>query len=94
MITGERFSQAVGELRRSGVRRGGKPEYSKTSEKDAVTKTISDADSRHPVNCSFCGKSQNQVKRIVAGPDDVYICNECVDLCLLLMAEPSDGAGT
>ena len=32
------------------------------------------------IHCSFCGKSQNEVKKIVAGPG-VYICNECVDLC-------------
>lgn len=32
------------------------------------------------VHCSFCGKSQDEVKKIVAGPG-VYICNECVDLC-------------
>lgn len=32
------------------------------------------------VHCSFCGKSQSEVKKIVAGPG-VYICNECVDLC-------------
>lgn len=32
------------------------------------------------VHCSFCGKSQEEVKKIVAGPG-VYICNECVDLC-------------
>ncbi|MGO2100452.1 ATP-dependent Clp protease ATP-binding subunit ClpX [Vagococcus salmoninarum] len=32
------------------------------------------------VRCSFCGKSQEEVKKIVAGPG-VYICNECIDLC-------------
>ncbi|MCH3922557.1 ATP-dependent Clp protease ATP-binding subunit ClpX [Limosilactobacillus sp.] len=32
------------------------------------------------IHCSFCGKSQSEVKKIVAGPG-VYICNECVDLC-------------
>lgn len=32
------------------------------------------------VHCSFCGKSQDQVNKIIAGPD-VYICNECVSLC-------------
>lgn len=32
------------------------------------------------VHCSFCGKSQDEVKKIVAGPG-VYICNECVDFC-------------
>ncbi len=32
------------------------------------------------LRCSFCGKSQDEVKRLIAGPG-VYICNECVDLC-------------
>jgi len=32
------------------------------------------------LRCSFCGKSQNEVKKLIAGPT-VYICNECVDLC-------------
>ncbi|MBV9231675.1 MAG: hypothetical protein JOZ18_20370 [Chloroflexi bacterium] len=32
------------------------------------------------LKCSFCGKSQDQVNRLTAGPGDVYICNECVDL--------------
>ena len=31
--------------------------------------------------CSFCGKSQKQVGKLIAGPDGVYICNECVRLC-------------
>ena len=30
--------------------------------------------------CSFCGKSQNEVKKLIAGPS-VYICDECIDLC-------------
>ena len=30
--------------------------------------------------CSFCGKCMHQVKQLIAGPE-VYICNECVDLC-------------
>jgi len=32
------------------------------------------------LKCSFCGKSQNQVKKLIAGPG-VYVCNECIDLC-------------
>ncbi len=32
------------------------------------------------LSCSFCGKSQDDVKKLIAGPS-VYICNECVDLC-------------
>jgi hypothetical protein len=31
--------------------------------------------------CSFCGKSQAKVERLIAGPGGVSICNECVDLC-------------
>jgi ATP-dependent Clp protease ATP-binding subunit ClpX len=32
------------------------------------------------LQCSFCGKSQNEVKKLIAGPG-VYICNECIDIC-------------
>ncbi len=39
------------------------------------------SDSEQILKCSFCGKTQNQVKRLIAGPN-VYICNECVDLCV------------
>ena len=38
------------------------------------------------VLCSFCGKSQGEVRKIIAGPG-VYICNECVDLCKEIMDE-------
>jgi ATP-dependent Clp protease ATP-binding subunit ClpX len=38
------------------------------------------------LRCSFCGKSQNEVKKIIAGPT-VYICNECVELCNEIMEE-------
>jgi ClpX C4-type zinc finger len=41
-------------------------------------------------SCSFCGKADNQVTRIVAGPG-VFICNECVDLCATII---SDDPGT
>jgi ATP-dependent Clp protease ATP-binding subunit ClpX len=40
------------------------------------------------INCSFCGKSQNEVKKIIAGPS-VFICNECVGLCLDIVKEDS-----
>ena len=39
--------------------------------------------------CSFCGKSQKQVKKLVAGPG-VYICDECIDLCNEIVAEARD----
>lgn len=45
-----------------------------------------DTNGMESVNCSFCGKSQDQVKKIVAGPG-VYICNECIDLCKEIIDE-------
>jgi ATP-dependent Clp protease ATP-binding subunit ClpX len=36
--------------------------------------------------CSFCGKSQDEVRKLVAGPK-VYICDECIDLCNDIVAE-------
>ncbi len=41
---------------------------------------------KHKLRCSFCGKSQEQVKRLIAGPD-VYICDECVHLCIEIISE-------
>ena len=38
------------------------------------------------VKCSFCGKSQKQVKKLIAGPG-VYICDECIELCNDIIAE-------
>jgi len=43
-------------------------------------------DETKQVRCSFCGKAQEQVKKIIAGPD-VFICNECVDLCKEIIDE-------
>ena len=37
--------------------------------------------------CSFCGKSQDLVRRLIAGPNGVYICDECVSLCNQIIAE-------
>jgi len=38
------------------------------------------------ISCSFCGKSQEEVKKLIAGPN-VYICNECVVLCKDILVE-------
>lgn len=43
-------------------------------------------DSSKELTCSFCGKPQSQVRRLIAGPD-VYICDECVKLCEDILAE-------
>ncbi len=37
--------------------------------------------------CSFCGKSQEEVRRLIAGPGAVYICDECVQLCREIIEE-------
>ena len=41
------------------------------------------------IRCSFCGKHQDQVRRIIAGPG-AYICNECVQLCMGILDEDND----
>ena len=43
-------------------------------------------DDNNELCCSFCGKPQSQVRRLISGPD-VYICDECVELCIDLMNE-------
>ncbi|WP_432408185.1 ATP-dependent Clp protease ATP-binding subunit ClpX [Wukongibacter sp. M2B1] len=45
-----------------------------------------DDKSRSKLKCSFCGKSQDQVKRLIAGPN-VYICDECIELCQEIIHE-------
>ncbi|MCI5938035.1 MAG: ATP-dependent Clp protease ATP-binding subunit ClpX [Eubacterium sp.] len=39
------------------------------------------------LHCSFCGKTEKQVHKLIAGPNGVYICDECVDLCDEILAE-------
>ena len=41
---------------------------------------MSKYDAKKQLKCSFCGKPQDQVRRLVAGPS-VYICDECIELC-------------
>jgi ATP-dependent Clp protease ATP-binding subunit ClpX len=43
-----------------------------------------------PSCCTFCGKQQTQVERLIAGPE-VFICNECVDLCQRIIQEGRQG---
>lgn len=39
------------------------------------------------IRCSFCGKTQDQVSKMIAGPDGLYICDECVDMCSMIVGE-------
>ena len=43
--------------------------------------------SEEKVRCSFCNKTQDQVKKMIAGPGGVYICDECVDICADIIEE-------
>src|SRR5258708_39721167 len=42
-----------------------------------------------PLYCSFCGKSQHEVAKLIAGPSPVFICDECVEICTDVV-EPDD----
>ena len=38
-------------------------------------------------SCSFCGKTEDQVRRLIAGPDGAFICDECVEICAGIIEE-------
>lgn len=50
----------------------------------------SSGDSKNTLYCSFCGKSQHEVRKLIAGPT-VFICDECVELCTDIIQEESSG---
>ena len=39
------------------------------------------------IRCSFCNKTQNQVRKLIAGPGGVYICDDCIDICTDILEE-------
>lgn len=51
-----------------------------------MSKSSSSSDSKNTLYCSFCGKSQHEVRKLIAGPN-VFICNECVELCTDIIRE-------
>jgi ATP-dependent Clp protease ATP-binding subunit ClpX len=51
-----------------------------------MSKTSGSGDSKNTLYCSFCGKSQHEVRKLIAGPN-VFICNECVELCTDIIQE-------
>ncbi|MFC4347707.1 ATP-dependent Clp protease ATP-binding subunit ClpX [Kordiimonas lipolytica] len=52
---------------------------------------MSNSDSKNTLYCSFCGKSQHEVRKLIAGPT-VFICDECVELCNDIIKEESKSA--
>ena len=53
--------------------------------------TNSGGDSKNTLYCSFCGKSQHEVRKLIAGPT-VFICDECVELCMDIIREETKGS--
>ena len=53
---------------------------------------LSGSDSKSTLYCSFCGKSQHEVRKLIAGPT-VFICDECVELCNDIIREETKGGG-
>lgn len=46
------------------------------------------------VRCSFCGKPQGHVRKLISGPSGVYICDECIEICSDIIMEEFDDVGT
>ena len=47
---------------------------------------VGGSDTKNTLYCSFCGKSQHEVRKLIAGPT-VFICDECVNLCIDIISE-------
>ena len=54
--------------------------------------TSASGDSKNTLYCSFCGKSQHEVRKLIAGPT-VFICDECVELCMDIIREETKASG-
>ena len=46
------------------------------------------------IRCSFCGKTQDQVHRLISGPNGAFICDECIDICAEIIDEENMGDPT
>lgn len=60
--------------------------YQKEEERHGFNK-MTGRNSDDKVRCSFCNKTQDQVRKMIAGPGSVYICDECVDICADIIEE-------
>ena len=58
-----------------------------------VSNKIGGSDTKNSLYCSFCGKSQHEVRKLIAGPT-VFICDECVELCMDIMGEENKSSLT
>jgi ATP-dependent Clp protease ATP-binding subunit ClpX len=53
--------------------------------------TVGGSNTKNTLYCSFCGKSQHELRKLIAGPT-VYICNECVELCMGIIVEENNSS--
>ena len=51
---------------------------------------VAGKNSGNDIRCSFCNKTQSQVRKLIAGPAGVYICDECVDICAEIIEEENE----
>jgi len=63
-----------------------------TSGKADAMANSNSGDGKNTLYCSFCGKSQHEVRKLIAGPT-VFICDECVELCMDIIREETKSAG-
>ena len=59
---------------------------------ETMTSTRTAPDAAKTVYCSFCGKTNHEVKKIIAGPHSMAICDECVDLCKQIVDDVTEVA--
>src|SRR6267142_5108562 len=52
---------------------------------------VGGSNTKNTLYCSFCGKSQHELRKLIAGPT-VYICNECVELCMGIIVEENNSS--
>src|SRR4051812_2260306 len=71
--------------RNNGARTNLGPRRRTTGLEERMSK-VSGTDSKNTLYCSFCGKSQHEVRKLIAGPT-VFICDECVELCMDIIRE-------
>jgi ATP-dependent Clp protease ATP-binding subunit ClpX len=79
LLYGEKRRSNISVVRPAGLRRFA------TSRGTEMNKA-SGNDSKNTLYCSFCGKSQHELRKLIAGPT-VFICNECVELCMDIIGE-------
>ena len=58
----------------------------RTFRKETEMSKVGASDTKNTLYCSFCGKSQHEVRKLIAGPT-VFICDECVELCMDIIRE-------